>query len=104
VIALPTAEPPDALGNVVLLGANRELEFPEELLESPADHLRDPYLHWHSSQLNHAWDNRFVPKLDDVNTPVLTDDLNPIELWAERINLAARRHLHEYLRQRGLHW
>jgi spermidine synthase len=104
VIALPTAEPPYVLGNVVLLAANRELEVPEEMLVGPADVAIDPYLRWHSSQINHAWDNRFVPKIDGVQTPVLTDDLNPIELWAERINLAARRHLHEYLRQRGLHW
>ena len=104
VLALPTAEPPDALGNVVLLAANHELEVTEEMLLSPAELARDPYLRWHSSQLNHAWDNRFVPKIDGVNTSVLTDDLNPSELRAERINLAARRHLHEYLSRRGLHW
>ena len=41
----------------------------------------------------HAWDNRFEP--DDSDAPILTDDLNPVDLWAEEINLAARRELHE---------
>ena len=41
----------------------------------------------------HAWDNRFT--VDPAGVPVLTDDHNPVDIWAERVNLAARRVLHE---------
>ena len=50
----------------------------------------------------HAWDNRFVPDITGV--PVLTDDRNPVDLWSERINRAARRDLHEYFRELGSSW
>jgi spermidine synthase len=93
VVALPTAEPPDALGNVVLLAGNRDLEFPEERLERPFDFLADPQAHWTVVQKNHAWLNRFQP--DKAGAMLLTDDRNPVDLWAERINLVARRKLHE---------
>lgn len=104
VLALPIAEPPNTLGNVVLVASNRQLKLSEHLLDRPGEHEQDRYRHWYDLQLNHAWDNRFVPKIDDINTPTLTDDLNPIELWAESINLVARRNLHEYLGRRGLDW
>ena len=61
VVALPTAEPPDALGNVVLLAGNRDLEFAEERLERPFDFLADPEKHWTVVQKNHAWLNRYRP-------------------------------------------
>ena len=50
---------------------------------------------------NHAWDNRFEP--DTREASVLTDDLNPIDIWSERINLEARKNLHAYF-ERGLSW
>lgn len=91
VLALPTAEPPDALGNVVLLAANRPLEFPREWLGHPFDHLADDYTHWAVVQRCHAWDNRYRP---GANAAVLlTDDRNPSDLWSERINLQVRHAL-----------
>ena len=94
VVALPTGEPPDALGNVVLLAGNRELEFSEELLQRPFDFLADPVAHFAVVQRNHAWLNRFTP--DAAGARILTDDLNPVELWAERINYVARKRLREF--------
>jgi hypothetical protein len=48
----------------------------------------------------HAWDNRFVPATEGL--PIVTDDRNPVDLWSERINLAARRLLHAEKRGRAL--
>jgi len=42
-------------------------------------------------QRNHAWDNRYIPGKE--NAVVLTDDRNPSDLWAERINYAVRQEL-----------
>lgn len=93
VLALPLAEPRDRLGNLVLMASNREeLEFPEGMLGRPYDFLPEPALHNVVVTRNHAWDNRFTPGREGA--PVLTDDLNPVDLWAEQINLAARKALH----------
>ena len=92
VFALPLAEPRNRLGNLVILASNRELDFPEGMLGRPYDFLPEPHLHNVVVTRNHAWDNRFTP--DPAGVPVLTDDLNPVDLWAEEINLAARKSLH----------
>ncbi len=53
-------------------------------------------------QRHRAWDNRFVPEVG--NAPVLTDDLNPVDLWSEQINLIARKGLHRYFEEERLSW
>ena len=78
----------------MLLAANRELELIEELPPT-RDRFSNAY------PKNHAWDNRFEPELSGVS--VLTDDLNPVDIWAERINLAARKNLHAYF-EHGSSW
>jgi spermidine synthase len=93
VLALPCSEPPDAVGNVLLLAANRALAFPEDWLGRPGDFLEDDYLRWSVVQRNHAWDNRYVPATQKA--VLLTDDQNPSDLWSERINLAVRYKLAE---------
>jgi spermidine synthase len=102
VLALPTQEPPNVLGNVVLLASRRPLEFDENFLEHPQDYVDDVYRHWVVVQKNHAWDNRFAPKTE--NLPLLTDDLNSVDLWAENINLTARRMLHKNAPWKHLAW
>ncbi len=102
VIALPTQEPPNTLGNVVVLASDRELTLPEAALPHPKDYLYDPYQHWWVVQLNHAWDNRFHP--DTEGAPVLTDDRNPVDVWGEEINLVARRGLHDFFSPDDLSW
>ena len=88
---LPMAEPPDQLGNVILLAADWPLELMVEPEPAP-DRWSRRY------HLIHAWDNRFAPRADGR---VLTDDLNPVDLWSNRINVAARAHLHEFFGPAG---
>jgi hypothetical protein len=105
VVALPTAEPPDQLGNLVLLATDRDPGFPEGRLEHPYAVLKregDSWLQWATVQRNHAWDNRFVP--DATGAVVLTDDRNPVDLWAEEINLVARRDLHHFFAGKATSW
>ena len=95
ILALPIAEPPNKLGNIILLASNRELELPEEL-PIPEDRFSLEY------DQAHAWDNRYIP--DTRGVPILTDDRSPIDLWAERINFAARKELHHYFRDAEVSW
>ncbi len=88
VIALPTSEPPNVLGNIILFAANRKLDFPSEWIGHPLEFIDDPYAHWAVVQRNHAWDNRFVP--DSEGAKMLSDDLNPSELWIAEIIRAVR--------------
>ena len=94
VVALPIAEPPTELGNVVLLASDREMSIPDAALGDPVQALVDPYEHWKVVTRRHAWDNRFEPVASPL-APVLTDDRNRVDLWAEEINRVARRQLHE---------
>ncbi len=102
VVALPTQEPPNTLGNVVLLASDREMELADDAIPHPVEYLYDDYLHWMVVQMNHAWDNRFEPNTAGV--PILTDDLNPVDVWGEEINLVARRELHRYFDPKDLSW
>ena len=95
VIVLPIAEPPDQLGNLVLLASNRTLALEREL-PVPMDRFGPEY------DRAHAWDNRF--QVDVKGVPVLTDDLNPIDVWSERVNLAARKEMHGLFGDRRVTW
>lgn len=95
VVALPIAEPPDQLGNLVLAASDREIVLPDSLLGDPVASLTDEYDHWRVLTRIHAWDNRFVP--GSAHVVVLTDDRNPADLWSSYINLVARRQLAEVL-------
>lgn len=83
--ALPIAEPPDQFGNMILIASDRELVLQAELA-SPRYRFTPEY-----DQL-HAWENSFV--FDTAGVSLLTDDLNPVDLWSERVNLASRKELH----------
>lgn len=102
VAALPAAEPPNALGNVILFAAHRPLEFDENRLGRPFNFLSDDFLHWCCVQRNHAWNNRYLPATE--HAVLLTDDLNPVDIMAERINLEARRSLHANAALTGAAW
>ncbi len=93
--ALPTQEPRNVLGNVVLVaGVDPALHFDEERLPRPIDVLYDDYEHWRVIQMNHGWDNRFDPAAL-ARAEVLTDDRNRIELWSDAVNRQARVQLRE---------
>jgi len=100
VLALPIAEPPDQIGNLILLASDRAMDISDAALGNPADYVADDYLHWTIVLRNHAWDNRFTPQ----GGQILTDDLNPVDVWAERINLVARRDLHRFFGKETPTW
>ena len=100
VLALPMEEPPDRFGNVVLLAANRSLEPRREPERNES--LEPDWRYGPGYQKVHAWDNRFAP--DIRGSPLLTDDLNPVDLRAEAIALAARTDLHRYFQVSGVSW
>ena len=91
-VVFPIAEPPNQLGNLILMGRDRPIEIAREDLGDPVGSLADDYEHWRVLTRLHAWDNRFAP--EPGWGPVLTDDLNPSDLWAEETNRAARKALH----------
>ncbi|MFO7653094.1 MAG: fused MFS/spermidine synthase [Candidatus Krumholzibacteriia bacterium] len=95
VLALPTVEPPDQLGNLIMLASDRELDLVEE---PPVPEYRFSAAYDRA----HAWDNRFRPDTEGV--AVITDEHNPVDLWSDRINLVARRHMHAYFAERGVTW
>lgn len=95
VTVLPIAEPPNTFGNLIIMASDRPLELNEEL-PAPLDRFTVEY------DRTHAWDNRF--RVDGTGIPILTDDLNPIDVWAERVNLASREELHELFKGSGISW
>jgi hypothetical protein len=92
VVVLPVAEPPNTLGNMILLASEREFEVDDDVLGDPLEALPFPYRHWTVVERRHAWANRFAPDMRGV--PVLTDDLNPVSVWSEEINRRARTGIH----------
>lgn len=99
VLALPMAEPPDRLGNVILLASRRPLE---PMREPERNNAEDPNWRYGPGYARvHAWDNAFPPP---KGYPLLTDDRNPVELFAEPVNRAARAVLHEYFGGRVAAW
>jgi spermidine synthase len=95
VVVLPIAEPPNTLGNLILLASDRSLELEEE----PA---APDYRFSQDYNRAHAWDNRF--EVEEEGVIILTDAYNPVDVWAERINLVAREQLHEYFSAPGVGW
>jgi len=98
VLALPAHPSSERIGNLIILASNRELEL--SLVEGDITDMN--YVSSPAYHQNLAWQNRFAPDLRDA--PVLTDDLNPVDIWAEATNLAARRDLHRYFAESGLSW
>lgn len=98
VLALPTQPSSERIGNLVILASNRELKL--SLAEGDITDMN--YVSAPAYLQNLAWQNRFEP--DIRNVPVLTDDLNPVDIWAEATNLTARRDLHQYFKESGLSW
>lgn len=99
VLALPIAEPPNQLGNIVVIASDKPFEMKEEL---ERDYWNPDYRFSANYERNHAWDNRFIP--DIKNAIILSDDLNPIDIWSERINLQSRTVLHELLGEDSFLW
>jgi spermidine synthase len=86
VFALPTAEPPNEVGNVILMASDRPLVVTPEQLGDPVATLSDDDEHFRVLSRHHAWENRYDPRRGKV----LTDDWNPIDLRGDAINRAMR--------------
>jgi spermidine synthase len=99
VIVLPIAEPPDRLGNIIITASDIPFELVREI---ERDYNSPDYRFSPAYERAHAWDNRFYPEVE--NALILTDDLNPVEIWSERINLQARKELHEMLGEKSFLW
>jgi spermidine synthase len=74
VVALPTMEPPNAAGEVVLLARDDALDLVAEL-PIPQDRFSADY------DRAHAWDNRFEPSTSGAT--ILTDERSAYDLWTE---------------------
>jgi spermidine synthase len=98
-IALPVAEPPSEVGNVVLLASDRPLTLEREIIR---DYTNLDFRFSNNYWKVHGWDNLFEPEI--TNAPVLTDDLNPIDVWSEDVNYAARLDWHGYFSDNKLSW
>jgi hypothetical protein len=99
VLALPAFDDPDELGNVVLFAANRKLALGAGPETPGTRGMRELGM---TSQQRGVWENRFVPS--PGNAPVLTDELNPLDLRSEAVNFVARKDLHEYFEEHHLSW
>ena len=93
---LPMEEPPDQFGNIIIVASDSPLEIDEESLPAPTARWSFEY-----NQI-HAWDNNFI--VPAGSGPVLTDDLNMVDLWSVRINLASRQQLHNFFGGEGIDW
>ena len=100
--ALPTSEPPNAVGTILLLATHAPLALKDDDLPDPLKVLLNPDELWVVQQQTHAWLNRFEPKPKDA--PVLTDDRSMIEVWSDQLNRAERAELHEFFGPRGASW
>jgi spermidine synthase len=99
-IALPMAEPPDQVGNIILIAGDRELEAipePEGNLDLNPDWRYSP-----GYAILHGWENRFRP--DAAGARVFTDDRNPVDLLSEETMFASRRDLDEYFVRQKIAW
>lgn len=99
VVVLPMAEPPNTVGNIVILASNDELVLYRDF---PRDYADPFYRFGEQYHRNHAWDNQFVPSA--MGAQIITDDLNPVDLWSEEVNFVARQNLHKYFGETGLGW
>ena len=92
VLALPIAEPPDQLGNLILLALKDPFEIPGDL-PLPFDRFTAEYDRFH------AWENRFAP--DTKGAPVFTDGRNPLGRMLKAVNVRERKQVRETFARRG---
>ena len=102
VVALPTSEPPNAVGTILLFATHEPLPFTEDQLPDPKQYFLNPDELWLVQQQSHAWLNRFEPS--PKHARVLTDDRNMIEVWGDRLNFAERAELHQFFGPDGGSW
>ena len=96
-MALPIAEPPNTRHNLILMASQHSLELPmDKEPPGPINRFTAVYDRFH------AWENRFRP--DNKDALVLTDERNPIDLWADAMNAVTRKEFHEHFGNAGIDW
>lgn len=99
VLALPAHRFREELGNVVLFASNSPLGLRPTVDGGRKDGVDCEAYYWNPSA-NLGWNRRFEP--DTRGVAILTDDLNPVDLWSEEVNFVARKDLHRYFDEQGL--
>ena len=99
VLALPAHRSREELGNVVLFASNSPLGLRPAVDGGRKDGVDCDGYYWNPSA-NLGWNRRFEP--DTRGVAILTDDLNPVDLWSEEVNFVARKDLHRYFNEQGL--
>ena len=102
VLALPTSEPPNVVGTLLLLASREAVKFADDQLPDPTTYFQNPAALWVVQQQTHAWLNRFEPR--SRGERVLTDDCSMIEVWSDRVERAGRRELHAFFGPDGGSW
>ena len=102
VLALPTSEPPNTIGTILLFATREPLRFSDDQLPDPTTFFQNPFALWVVQQQTHAWLNRFEPPARGAL--VLTDDRSMVEVWSDRLNRAARLELHGFFGANGGSW
>jgi spermidine synthase len=97
VVALPTQSSRDRLGNVVLFASNAALAF--RPLYGDKNRFDCESFYW-NRDASRSWNRRFEPTIGSA--AVLTDDLNPVDVWSESTNFVARQLLHDYFEEQSL--
>jgi spermidine synthase len=100
VIALPMAEPPDRVGNVILIAGDRDLETIRAPEGNPD--LNPDWRYGPGYAMLHGWENRFRP--DPAGARAFTDDLNPVDAISQSTMLVARRELRERFEKLNVPW
>ena len=95
VLPLPPGESHDTLSSFIVLASGNRIGRGE-----------DDEVHFNSNKdtysMEIAWQNRYVP--DYSMGTVITDDLNPVDIWSEAINLEDRKFLRVEFGFKGLNW
>lgn len=86
-LVLPIAEPPNEIGNIVILASDRKLELPQEP-PSPDDRFSREY------NMAHAWDNRF--NIVCHSRLQIADHRNNMKLLSDRATRAMTKFVHDY--------
>ncbi len=100
ITALPTVEPPDQPGYVILLASNRDLV---PLREPEHNESLDPdWRYGPGYQKVHAWDNRFVPPAEGASP--FSDNTFTIGALTDPALLAIRKESHAMFGPGALDW
>ncbi|MBN1412510.1 MAG: fused MFS/spermidine synthase [Spirochaetales bacterium] len=95
ILPLPSENVNDTLASYIILASENEFELQRDLPENPPVYSMPYYM-------VRSWHNRYEP--DTKTGMVITDDLNPVDIWSEAINLEDRKYLRSEFGFSGVNW